>query len=96
VKLLLREHVPVLRMPPDVRVDERADGHDAEAACAHVVERALHELAAEAVTLRLDLGMDERESVGEPSVADLAGELVAVVQLVAELRRVVDDAERRG
>jgi len=83
-------------MPPDVRVHERADGHDAEAACAYVVERALHELAAEAVALRLHLGMDERERTGEPSVADLADELVAVVQLVAELCRVVDDAERRG
>ena len=60
------------------------------------VERAFHDLTAQAVPLGIDFRVDERERPGKPPVADLARPLVAVVQLVAELRRVVDHAERRG
>lgn len=95
MNLLLGDQIGVLGMSSDVRPNERADGHDPEPPRAHVVERALHEHAAEAVALRVDLGMDELEGARDSPVPDLPRELVAVVQLVTELRRVVDDAECR-
>jgi hypothetical protein len=82
-------------MPADVRGDEGTDGRDLQAAGAHVVERAAHELGAEALALRLDLGVHERKPAGETPVADLARELAVVAQLVAQLPRVVRDLQHR-
>jgi len=70
---------------------ERAERDERESARSQVVERALHESAAEAVALeaRLDVGVDEDDRAGLAAVANLAGELAVDVELVAKLAGIV-------
>src|SRR5947207_13006498 len=82
-------------MTADVRADEGAHRNDLQPSRAQIVEGAADELGAEALAPRLDLRVHEREPARNAPVADLAGGLAVVVQLVAQLLRVVRDPQHR-
>src|SRR5207244_11730977 len=93
--LLDRHQVGVLRVAPNVCPDERAERDDALAAGTDVLERAADEHSAEPSPLerRLDVGVHEHDRSRLPPVADLTGEFPIDTKLVAELLRVVLDAD---
>jgi hypothetical protein len=85
----------VLRVPPKVGPNERANRNKAEAACADVVEGGGHESAADPAPFdgRRDFGVHEHDHARPRAVPDLADDLAVEEGLVALLRRVVPDRD---
>src|SRR5260221_5907442 len=95
---LCGDEILVLRVPSEVRPDERAKRTDLQVTGTDVVERALHERTADALPLplRIDIGVHQLEHTGLDAIQEEPGDLAVDFDVVAQLVRAIGDGHSRS